>query len=237
MIDRVERTLNKKQNDENSRKSSDLYRWINPSFLGSFTHVDQIPEPKDRSGKPLVEIALIGRSNAGKSSLINALSGIKQLAKSSKTPGKTKTHNLFVINSWLSLMDLPGYGYAQVSKDERIEWSAVIPLYVAKRPHLRGIILVMDSRRELTEDEISILELAAEHGVTHIDIVLTKTDKLSTTERKNCERAMLNAISSLQKSIPALRSLIIRPYFVSSSTGIGIGALRDALISTYSKMI
>jgi GTP-binding protein len=216
---------------------SSLYRWINPSFIGSFTHADQIPTPRDAGGKAIQEIALIGRSNAGKSSLINALLNIKQLAKSSKTPGKTRTHNLFVINSWISLMDLPGYGYAKVSHSERGDWDTAIPIYFETRKTLKGALLVIDSRREFAEEEIHILEMAAYFKVMHIDIVFTKCDKLSTNELAKCTSLMTKAVASLKKNIPALSSLAIQLHFVSSSTGLGIHELKESLIKKYSKPI
>ena len=124
------------------------------------------------------EIAIIGRSNVGKSSMINVLTGVKGLAKTSSIPGKTRTMNYYLINEAFYLVDLPGYGYAQVSLTERERWKETLENYFAKREALQGVIVVLDSRRDVTEKEASLYEWIRGYALPCVT-VLTKSDKLS----------------------------------------------------------
>jgi GTP-binding protein len=134
------------------------------------------PEPT------LPEVAFAGRSNVGKSSLLNRLVHRKKLARVSNTPGRTREVNFFKVNDTFVLVDLPGYGYARVSKEKRAEWRPLIEGYLRTSPTLRGIVQLLDARHEPTGDDRGMLDFLAELGVPTI-VTVTKTDKLTTKER------------------------------------------------------
>lgn len=127
------------------------------------------------------EIAFVGRSNVGKSSIINALTNRRKLAKVSQTPGKTRLINFFLINDDFHLVDLPGYGYAKVSKTEKASWGKTIETYLTGRDELKRVILLVDSRHKPTGDDILMYD-----WIKHFDydciVVATKSDKLSNNE-------------------------------------------------------
>ena len=125
-----------------------------------------------------MEVAFAGRSNAGKSSCINALARQKQLARASKTPGRTQLINFFTLDETRRLVDLPGYGYAKVAKDMKREWQKHLGFYLQGRGSLRGLILLMDARHPLTDFDVSMLEWARGHGLD-VHCVLTKADKFN----------------------------------------------------------
>lgn len=130
------------------------------------------------------EIAFAGRSNAGKSTALNALTNQKGLARTSKTPGRTQLINLFELDPERRLVDLPGYGYAAVSHDMRDTWQRALADYLKARQCLRGIVLLMDIRHPLTEHDRLLLELADAAGKP-VHMLLTKADKLAFGARKN----------------------------------------------------
>lgn len=144
-------------------------------FLGSFVDVGKCPKPT------MHEYAFIGRSNVGKSSLINMLTGRKSLAKVSSTPGKTRTINHFVINDNWYLVDLPGYGYAKISKSEREKWSKLNQDYILKRENLICLFVLIDSRIPPQKIDNEFLEWLGENQIPFA-IVFTKVDKLSSLE-------------------------------------------------------
>jgi GTP-binding protein len=134
------------------------------------------------------EIAFLGRSNVGKSSLINSLLGVKGLARTSSTPGRTQSLNFFLINNRFRFVDLPGYGYARVPKLIRASWGDMATNYLAKRGQLVLSIQIVDSRHEPTTLDLQLNEWLAAHAKPRI-VVATKSDKLSNNElRKNFER-------------------------------------------------
>jgi GTP-binding protein len=141
-------------------------------FLKSATH--HIHYPKE----DLPEIAFIGRSNVGKSSLINTLVHRKKFARTSSTPGKTRTINFYEINGEFRFVDLPGYGFAKVSKRMRKEWKEMVEMYVRKRNNIKGVIVVLDARRKPDELDELLYEWLGEEGFIYITVV-TKVDKLS----------------------------------------------------------
>ena len=145
---------------------------IKAKFKCSSEKISQVPKDD------LKDIAFIGRSNVGKSSLVNMLTGVKNLAKVSGTPGKTKLINHFLINDSWYLVDLPGYGYAKVSKTARGEFSKIITDYVLKCEKMHFLFVLVDSRLEPQKIDISFLELLGENGIP-FGIIFTKTDKLS----------------------------------------------------------
>jgi len=172
-------------------------------FVISNTDVSKCP--KDN----LPEYAFIGRSNVGKSSLINMLTNHKGLAKISGKPGKTQLINHFIINKNWFLVDLPGYGYAQVSKDKRKTFQSFIKDYFNKRKQLVCSFVLVDSRHEPQKIDLEFMEFLGENGIPFC-IVFTKTDKLNrSTLPKNIEnykKIMLNTWEELP------------PYFITSST-------------------
>lgn len=124
------------------------------------------------------EIAFVGRSNAGKSSAINKLTGQKQLARTSKTPGRTRLLNFFAVDEQRRLVDLPGYGYAKANKEIRMAWQKDLDDYLSHRQCLKGLILLMDIRHPMKEIDMMILHWASTSEVP-LHILLTKADKLS----------------------------------------------------------
>ncbi|RYM35678.1 YihA family ribosome biogenesis GTP-binding protein [Brumimicrobium glaciale] len=144
-------------------------------FVISNTEVDKCPEPK------LAEYAFIGRSNVGKSSLINMLTNHKKLAKTSGKPGKTQLINHFIINKEWFLVDLPGYGYAKASKTSRKKWGLFIDEYLLTRENLLNTFILIDSRLEPQKIDVEFMEWCATKGLP-FSMVFTKTDKLSAVE-------------------------------------------------------
>lgn len=147
-------------------------------FVVSNTDVTKCPAPT------LPEYAFIGRSNVGKSSLINMICERKNMAKTSGKPGKTQLINHFIINDNWYLVDLPGYGYASVSKDKKENWVAFIQEYILKRENLMCLMVLVDSRLEPQKIDLEFMDWLGENGISFV-IVFTKTDKLSKTKTAN----------------------------------------------------
>ena len=176
-------------------------------FVISNSRADMCPK-HDRP-----EYAFIGRSNVGKSSLINMLTGRKALAKTSSTPGKTLLINHFLINNDWYLVDLPGYGYAQRGKSEMSKLKSLIEHYVLEREELTCLFVLIDSRHELQAKDAEFIRMLGENGVP-FGIIFTKADKLSKTAAKNNVANICKALSEEWEELP--------PYFVTSSaTGLG----------------
>ena len=176
-------------------------------FIISNSRADMCPK-HDRP-----EYAFIGRSNVGKSSLINMLTGRKALAKTSSTPGKTLLINHFLINNDWYLVDLPGYGYAQRGKSEMMKLKNLIEHYVLEREELTCLFVLIDSRHELQAKDAEFIRMLGENGVP-FGIIFTKDDKLSKTAAKNNVEHICNSLSEEWEELP--------PYFVTSSaTGLG----------------
>ncbi|NND92906.1 MAG: YihA family ribosome biogenesis GTP-binding protein [Granulosicoccus sp.] len=131
-----------------------------------------------RCPESVAEVAFAGRSNAGKSSAINTITRNGKLARTSKTPGRTQLINHFALGDGRFLVDLPGYGYAQVSRDRQKQWQAAMRRYLGSRASLKGLVLVMDIRHPLTESDWQLIELQ-QQGQAALHILLTKADKLS----------------------------------------------------------
>ena len=176
-------------------------------FVISNSRADMCPK-HDRP-----EYAFIGRSNVGKSSLINMLTGRKALAKTSSTPGKTLLINHFLINNDWYLVDLPGYGYAQRGKSEMSKLKSLIEHYVLEREELTCLFVLIDSRHELQAKDAEFIRMLGENGVP-FGIIFTKADKLSKTAAKNNVEHICKSLSEEWEELP--------PYFVTSSaTGLG----------------
>ncbi len=181
---------------------------LDASFIAGATAVGQLPPPT------YAEIAFAGRSNVGKSSLINSLVNRKKLVRTSSAPGCTRAVNLFRVRlrtgedeALIDLVDLPGYGYAQRSKVERRSWGPLIEGFLQQRPGLRGVVVIVDIRRGFESDDSQLLDFLDSIGLESV-VVATKVDKLPTSKRKP-------AIARLRKDVgrPVL------PY--SSVTGDG----------------
>lgn len=157
----------------------------------SCAKVSQLPDTD------LPEYAFLGRSNVGKSSLLNALVNRKSLARTSSTPGKTRMVHFFDVEieaGPLLFVDLPGYGFAQVSRSERKKWQGLVEGYLENRPHLRAAILLQDVRRDFSEDETLLLDWLAERSL-HAIVVITKADKLKTMQRKKRVTALRDQLA------------------------------------------
>jgi GTP-binding protein len=146
-------------------------------FLGGMASVGGL-----RPESSLPENSFAGRSNVGKSSLLNRLIHRKKFARVSNTPGRTREVNFFKVNDAFILVDLPGYGYARVSKERRAEWRPLIEGYMRRSDHLRGIVQLIDVRHDPTDDDRQMLDFLSELGVPTV-VVLTKTDKLTAKQR------------------------------------------------------
>ena len=157
------------------------------SYAVSAVSEDQYPKDD------LPEIALSGRSNVGKSSLINTLLNRKNLARTSSQPGKTQTLNFYLVNDEFYLVDVPGYGYARVSQKKRQEFGEMIQDYLETRPNLKGLVILIDSRHEPTKDDIAMYNYAQYLNLP-ILVVCTKIDKI--------KRSQVNKVMSrLKKNI------------------------------------
>lgn len=142
-----------------------------------------------RPATTLPEVTFSGRSNVGKSSLINALVRRHSFARVSNTPGRTRQINFFEVNGTFVLADLPGYGYARISRERRAEWRPLIEGYLKHSPHLRGVVQLLDARHAPSTDDLQMLEFLAELETPTI-IVATKVDKLRAAEREARVRAL-----------------------------------------------
>jgi GTP-binding protein len=157
-------------------------------FLTSAVKSSQYPPPV------LPEVAFAGRSNVGKSSLINTLINRKRLVKTSATPGRTRLINFFVINAAVVFVDLPGYGYAKVPVAVKKTWTPMVENYITKRKCLKSVVLIMDIRREPAEEEIACINWLDHLKVPSI-LVLTKADKISKTRQIARQRSVAEALS------------------------------------------
>ncbi|WP_110927108.1 ribosome biogenesis GTP-binding protein YihA/YsxC [Bacillus massiliglaciei] len=134
-------------------------------------------KPEQYPAEPIPEFALAGRSNVGKSSFINKMINRKNLARTSSKPGKTQTLNFYIINDMLHFVDVPGYGYAKVSKSERAAWGKMIETYFTSREQLRAALLIVDLRHPPTRDDISMYEFL-KHYELPLMVIATKADKI-----------------------------------------------------------
>lgn len=188
---------------------------INAEWLATAAGPDGFPS------SAVSEVAFLGRSNVGKSSLLNALVQRKKLARVSSAPGKTRLIHFYRVERpglEINLVDLPGYGYAKVSKSERARWRGLVESYLEGRPSLRAAVLLQDLRRDISEDETLLIDWLHEREIPVV-LAITKVDKLKSMRRK----ARLN---ELQKSIELPKSCVVA---TSAEKRIGIDALWRAI--------
>jgi GTP-binding protein len=183
--------------------------------------VASAPKPESLPAPSLPEVAFAGRSNAGKSSLINALVHRRNLARTSQTPGRTQAVNMFSLGGRLHLIDLPGYGYAKVGRTEVARWTATVDAYLAGRLTLRRVCLLMDARRGTTANDRTALDHMDLIG-TPYQIVLTKADKLKKTE-------LAAVMAGVHEEIAVRPAAYPQVIATSARTGAGMDELRDTL--------
>lgn len=159
-------------------------------FRESAAEIEKLPADGGR------EVAFVGRSNAGKSSTINALTGIGRLAFVSKQPGRTQLINLFEITPGHRIVDLPGYGYAKVAKDIKRDWGILLERYLQERQELAGLVVIMDIRHPLTPLDIRLIEWIAPRGLP-LHVVLSKADKLTRQQQAQVVREVTEALAPL----------------------------------------
>lgn len=186
-------------------------------FVSAAPNVEALPNPR------LPEFAFAGRSNVGKSSLLNALCSRQGLARTSNTPGRTQTINFFSLNDRLLLVDLPGYGYAKAAKSKIAEWGKVVELYLKGRVPLKRVFVLVDSRHGFKPVDYWVMELL-DGAAQSYQIVLTKTDKTSATALKAlCEDILIKL-----KKHPAAHPELLT---TSSSKKLGLESLRSEIFA------
>lgn len=167
------------------------------NFVQGATTLAQMP------AAPISEVAFIGRSNVGKSSLINQLLRRRNLARTSRTPGKTQEVNFFLVNNRFHVVDLPGLGYARVSKKQRAYWKKLIGSYMKERSQLRVVFQLIDSRHPPTEMDRKVMMLMPESDAEHV-ILLTKGDKLSGNSRSKAVAGVRKVLAGLGQEKPVV---------------------------------
>jgi GTP-binding protein len=184
-------------------------------FVHAAQRLDQLPPPEG------IEVAFAGRSNVGKSSLLNALTGRSTLARASGAPGRTRQLNFFDLGGRLILVDMPGYGYAQAPRSVKADWQGLMFDYLRGRPNLRRVLLLLDCRIEFKPSDGAVMELL-DRAAVNFQIVLTKADgaKPPALDRK------LAAAGALARSHPAAHPAVLA---TSAETGLGIPDLRTEL--------
>ena len=184
-------------------------------FLKSASRVTELPQDD------VPEVAFVGRSNAGKSSALNTLTKQKKLARTSKTPGRTQLLNCFQINDCAHIIDLPGYGFANVSKSQQSNWEKMMTQYLYERKQLEGIVIVMDCRHPLTSLDLNMLGWCKDQKIpTHL--LLTKADKFSRSQQNQ-------TLFNIQKHPVLIEMHNVTLQLFSSSNGLGLDTLANQL--------
>lgn len=185
-------------------------------FIMGVADLSQLP-PAD-----MPEVAFAGRSNVGKSSLVNAVTGRKALARTSHTPGRTQQLNFFNLGGQMYLVDLPGYGYAKVSKSQRDEWTGVMKDYLRGRANLRCVFILIDSRHGLKDSDEDMMKMLDESAVIY-RIVLTKVDKAKKVELEKTIETIEAKLKKHPAAFPSVRA-------TSSHKDKGIAELRAVIL-------
>jgi len=170
------------------------YNFKDPVFIKTALKQEHYPTLRNQNGDEMVEIAVAGRSNVGKSSLLNHLFQRKGLVKTSSTPGKTQALNFFTVDESLSLVDLPGYGYAKVPQNIRRTWGPMVQRYLDNRLPLKLVLILFDIRRVPNADDFQMMDWLLHSGQAVI-MVLTKIDKVKANERKANTAKILKAFN------------------------------------------
>lgn len=180
-------------------------------FVKGAVSWDDLP----RDGRP--EVVFLGRSNVGKSTMLNALTNRKRLARTSKRPGKTQEYNIYRINRSQYWIDMPGYGFAKVPKQKRVRWAEFIARYVQERAPLKAIVHLMDSRHPLTDLDRELIDMIR-GGAAPLLVVLTKSDKLSGNERRRRKGEVEEQLEEVGLHVPVM--------LLSAEKGTNINELR-----------
>ena len=204
--------LNKAMNSQNF--------FSNTRFLLSGFSLKDLPEDQG------IEIAFCGRSNSGKSSVLNALAKNKKLAKTSKTPGRTQAINIFCLDEqkMRRIADLPGYGFAKVSKKTQKEWARFITVYLNFRKRLKGLVIIMDIRHPFKESDLALIDWCHQTDIPLL-ILLNKADKFSTSKVKEEVKKANSAIKEM--------NLVGQAIAFSSKKSIGFKGLTDSLMDWF----
>jgi GTP-binding protein len=188
---------------------------MDASFILSAVNEGQYPEPS------LPEIAFAGRSNVGKSSLINTLVNRRNLAKASSQPGRTRMINFFAVDGRIVLVDLPGYGFARVPPAEKAAWKVMVENYLRLRTNLRGVVVILDIRRDVSQMDLDLISWLNYYALPQIP-VLTKADKLSRNEAAKRQAAISRQLAS--------HGIGIKPALFSAKTRLGKEELWRAIL-------
>ena len=193
----------------------------NKLFAGNIDFIKGIKSINDLPIGDFIEICFSGRSNVGKSSLINYLTGRRSIARTSKTPGRTREINFFKINNNKHLVDLPGYGYAQVSKKERQAWFKMVKDYFFYSNNLRRVFLLIDSRHGLKPSDVDLMKILEEAAIT-FQLVFTKFDKIKPNEFDKIKKITFTKLSLFANAFPEV-------IVTSTKKNVGIEALRASI--------
>ncbi len=177
----------------NTNKNLNSFFNVN-KFLGSFNSYEDIPYKEIKK-----ECCFVGRSNVGKSSLLNAVTKTKKLAKTSKTPGRTQSINVFAINNKINIIDLPGYGFAKVSKVMRGNLIILIEEYIQNRKSLDHVFLLIDSKVGIKNTDIDMMDFI-NNCSKNFSLVLTKIDKISSNQREFQKKSILSLMKNYKKT-------------------------------------
>lgn len=183
------------------------------AFHGSFIDLKKLPNLYLRENLPYPEIAIVGRSNVGKSSLINHLFRSKKIAKVSSTPGKTQLLNFFLIDNRFFLVDLPGYGFAKVDAKMKKKWETKLSQYLSERPQLGAVCVLLDLRHIPTAQDLQMLEWLIYHK-KEIVLIFTKADKLSANQRASNKKKIKKI---LKEKIPHLKPVATIEYTIKEA--------------------
>jgi GTP-binding protein len=203
---------------DTSKASSKIARHL---FAQECTFVRGVATLPDLPDPSLPEVAFAGRSNVGKSSLLNGLTGRKTLARTSNTPGRTRELNFFDLAGRLMLVDLPGYGYARASKSDIERWNKTLRSYLRGRPNLQRLCLLIDARHGLKEGDVEMMKMLDTSAVVY-RVVLTKVDKLSATELESTAAKVTAALKTHPAALPELIT-------TSARKNLGISELQSDL--------
>lgn len=198
------------------QSNADFAKWL---FAQSCRFVLGAADPKQVPATDYTEVALVGRSNVGKSSLLNAIVRRKDMARVSNTPGRTQQLNFFELGQQLMVVDLPGYGFAKAGKEKAKTWTKLMKAYLKGRPQLRRVYLLVDSRHGLKESDLEMMDMLDEAAVSYA-VVLTKTDKI-------VDRQLRDVIAQVEETMPKHPACYPEVLPSSSQTGFGVIAIQE----------